>query len=363
METIMHHKRTYRAALGFSLLLAACGDGGASGYGSSDDSASGYDAPAPTVKRDASTPSSSLRDAGARDDQAPEVADAGSGDATVNGALADLALRSGAAFQNYLVDREGRPLYFFANDVPGSSASACTGACLDKWPVFDVKEISVGDGIAKADVSRFLRADGAWQTTFKGRPLYYFASDTAGSGVGGDGVGGRWFVARDYTVFVAAKTDLVPDNASAAAPYMTNRAGRTVYAFKNDTKGSAGGAPISACNDACLDAWPVWKTPGALADLVLPSNMKSADFAQFQRTVAGASVEQLTYRGWPLYFHTPDDMPGETSGHLSGAWRAIDPASFAQPAAAGDAGVAGDAGAASDGGAKSDGGVKSGGGY
>lgn len=351
----MHIKRIDRDALALSLLLAACGDGGASGYGSDGDNANSYDSP--PVRRDASTSSAATRDAGAREEEEtpPVVVDAGPGDATV-AALADLALRSGAAFQNYLVDRQGRPLYFFANDVPGSSASACTGTCLDKWPVFDVKEISLGDGVAKADVSRFMRADGAWQTTFKGRPLYLYASDTGMNGVTGDGVGGRWFVARDYTVFVAAKTDLIPDNASAAAPYMTNRAGRTVYAFKNDTKGNAGGAPVSACNDACLDAWPVWKTPGALAELVLPSNMKSADFTQFERTVAGAALQQLVYRGWPLYFHTPDDMPGETSGHMSGAWRAIDPVTFAQPAAAGDAGVAGDAGTKSDAGAKSSGG-------
>jgi predicted lipoprotein with Yx(FWY)xxD motif len=331
----------YRAALTLSLLLiAACDDSadGAAGYG--DDSYSGNSQPA---VKDAGPTSSAPKPDAAAESQKPEVADASSGDAAAAGS--DLALRSGAAFQNYLVDRQGRPLYFFANDVPGSSASACTGTCLEKWPVFDAKNATLGEGIAAADVSRFMRADGAWQTTFKGRPLYYFLTDATTSGVNGDAVGARWFVARDYTVFLAAKADLVPDAASVAAPFMTNRAGRTVYAFKTDTKGSASTPPTSACNDACLDAWPVWKTPGALADLILPSNMKSADFSQFQRTVAGAAVQQLTYRGWPLYFHTPDDMPGETSGHLTGAWRAIDPVSFAQGTALGDAGTPSDAGA------------------
>ena len=352
----MQNNKLYGAALLLSLLCAAC-------LGADDDAAKGggyYGDDTPSPQKDAGTSSSNsnssageARDSGARsawDGQAVS-ADAASADAATPST--DIALRSGAAFKNYLVDRQGRPLYFFANDVPGSSASTCTGTCLEKWPVFDAKDASLGEGIAAADVARFMRADGAWQTTFKGRPLYYFTSDASMSGVNGDGMGGRWFVARDYTVFLAAKADLVPDAASAAAPFLTNRAGRTLYVFKNDSPARAGSPAVSACSDTCLDAWPVWKTPSALADLVLPSNLKSADFGELPRMVAGASVQQLTFRGWPLYFHTPDDLPGETSGHLTGAWRAIDAASFAQAATTSDAGVAGDAGTSGDAGSRS----------
>jgi predicted lipoprotein with Yx(FWY)xxD motif len=344
METNMQNKGMHRAALTLSLLLmAACEDAGGEGYAGGDGYTSDDRSSAGSTQstgKDAGTGSSSPTREVDRDDDEPEAVDASSPDSAAP--KPDLALQSGAVFKNYLVDRQGRALYFFANDVAGSATSACTTTCLEKWPVFDAKNASLGEGIAAADVGRFMRADGAWQTTFKGRPLYYFATDTATSGATGDGVGTRWFVARDYTVFVAAKADLIPDTASAAAPYMTNRAGRTVYAFKTDT---AGNPPTSSCNDACLDAWPIWKTPSALSELVLPSNMKSADFAQFQRTVAGAAVQQLSYRGWPLYFHTPDDAPGETSGHMTGAWRAIDPASFAQAAAiTSDAGALNDAG-------------------
>jgi predicted lipoprotein with Yx(FWY)xxD motif len=227
----------------------------------------------------------------------------------------------------------GRPLYVFANDVPASSSSACSAACLDKWPVFDAaKEIEVGSGLAASDFSRFQRVDGAWHTTFKGHPLYRFATDAAGSGVTGDGVGSRWYVARDYLAFVASKADLTPQGATAPAPYLTNRVGRTVYVFMNDTKGTASTAPVSACVDTCLDAWPIWNAPATLDSLMLPSSMDTADFGQFERTVAGAAVKQLTYRGWPLYYHTPDLAPGETTGHSSGAWRAIDPTTFAAAA-------------------------------
>jgi len=251
-----------------------------------------------------------------------------------NTAAVDVALKDGAAFQAYLADAMGRPLYMFANDVPGSNSSACAAACLDKWPVFDAKNIQIGTGLMLNDFGRFLRADGSWQTTFKGHPLYRFAMDAAAGGVSGDAAGGRWFVARDYLAFVASKTDLTPEGATAPAPYLTNRAGRTVYVSMNDTAGSAGSPPVSACADKCLDAWPTWNAPATLGSLVLPSFMKAADFGQFQRTVGGASIKQLTYRGWPLYFHTPDAAPGETTGHLSGAWRAIDPTAFAAAGAA-----------------------------
>jgi predicted lipoprotein with Yx(FWY)xxD motif len=251
----------------------------------------------------------------------------------VNTSTADVVLTNGAAFQAYLADAAGRALYMFANDTPGSSSSTCTEACLDKWPVFDAKDLEVGTGLTLSDFGRFLRADGSWQTTFKGHPLYRFAMDSAAGAVSGDAVGGRWFVARDYLAFVASKANLTPQGATAPAPYMTNRMGRTVYVFMNDTAGSNSIPPASACVDKCLDAWPIWNAPATLGSLMLPSSMKAADFGEFTRSVGGAQIKQLTYRGWPLYFHTPDVAPGETTGHLSGAWRAIDPKSFVGPGA------------------------------
>lgn len=247
-------------------------------------------------------------------------------------ATADVELADDA-YSSYLTDAEGLPLYMFANDLPGADSSACTQACLDRWPVFDAKDLAVGAGLANADFSRFERSDGAWQTSFKGRPLYRFAMDEVGNGPQGDGVSGRWFVARDYLVFVAAKADVTPQGAAAPSPYMTNRAGRTVYVFLNDTAAAGSNPPVSACVDGCLDSWPAWNAPATLTGAALPSSVRAADFGQFERTVDGAAVQQLTYRGWPLYFHTPDVAPGTTSGHMSGAWRAIDPTTFASAAA------------------------------
>ena len=264
------------------------------------------------------------------------AATAGSG--TV-GITADIVLLSDAEFAGYLADSDDRALYMFANDVPGTNLSSCTEACLEKWPVFDVKDISVGDGLTATDFARFLRADGAWQTTFKGHPLYYFTMDGDTAEVSGDGVGGRWFVARDYFAFLGAKADLTPEGATAAAPYLTNKIGRTSYVFMKDTVAKGTTKPVSACTGACIDSWPAWPAPPSLSGLILPSTMVATDFSQFDRDVGGTTVKQLTYRGWPLYYYTPDDLAGETSGHLSGAWRAIDPSQFAEtnvPAAPGN---------------------------
>jgi predicted lipoprotein with Yx(FWY)xxD motif len=302
-----------------ALLVAGCdGNSASAPYAGSPEptSSDGYGGYVPPVEPAAAAGSAAVQ--------------AGSG--AVTGAP-NVVLASGGASAAYMTDGSGRALYMFANDVPGTNNSTCTAACLDKWPVFDAKQISVGAGLTASDFNRFQRADGAWQTTFKGHPLYRFATDAAGS-VSGDGAAGRWYVARDYLAFLLAKTDVTPQGASMPAPFMTNRAGRTVYVFMNDTAGAAGKPATSACVDKCLDAWPVWSAPATPGTMVVPSSMNAADFGQLERTVAGAAVKQLTYRGYPLYFHTPDVDPGATSGHMSGAWRAIDPATFPAAAAA-----------------------------
>lgn len=251
----------------------------------------------------------------------------GGGSATAG--ATDIVLLRDSTFDGYLADSDDRALYMFASDVPFANTSACTDACLEKWPAFDAKDISVDSSLATDDFSRFKRADGTWQTAYKGFPLYYFTMDGDTGEVSGDGASGRWFVARDYFAFLGAKSDLTPEGATETAPFLTNRGGRTSYVFMNDKASLAGADPEPACTGACLDAWPLWPAPPSLDDLILPSTLRSTDFAQFSRTVNGKAVNQLTYRGWPLYYFAEDDLPGETAGHLMGAWRAIDPLTFA----------------------------------
>ena len=76
---------------------------------------------------------------------------------------------------NYLADGKGMTLYTFSKDKSGKSA--CTGECLTQWPVFYVKPELVVEGCEQSDFGSFVRDDGAEQTTYKGKPLYYYVKD------------------------------------------------------------------------------------------------------------------------------------------------------------------------------------------
>jgi len=94
----------------------------------------------------------------------------------------------------FLTDRMGNTLYYFAKDTSGTSA--CTGACLEKWPAFSAGPISAPSVLDPADFSSLTRADGMNQTTFIGRPLYYFANDTKPGDTNGEGFNNLWYVAN-----------------------------------------------------------------------------------------------------------------------------------------------------------------------
>jgi predicted lipoprotein with Yx(FWY)xxD motif len=97
----------------------------------------------------------------------------------------------------YLVDAEGKTLYYFTNDtVPGASVCG-TGGCLENWPVFGPAEgqgFAPGEGVTGV-LGSFTRADDIIQATYDGRPLYYFIGDQAAGDTTGQGLGDVWFVA------------------------------------------------------------------------------------------------------------------------------------------------------------------------
>lgn len=84
----------------------------------------------------------------------------------------------------------GFTLYVFDDDL-GMTGSACNDTCATNWP-----PVLVTDGNAGMlpNLGMVERDDGSMQATFKGRPLYYFASDMAVGDMTGQGVGGKWWV-------------------------------------------------------------------------------------------------------------------------------------------------------------------------
>ena len=92
----------------------------------------------------------------------------------------------------FLTDAKGMALYSFAKDTPG--ISACSGDCVTKWPLYFREQVAVTPGLKVEDFSTITRADGAKQTAYKGKPLYYFFQDKAPGEVKGHKLNNVWFL-------------------------------------------------------------------------------------------------------------------------------------------------------------------------
>lgn len=118
---------------------------------------------------------------------------ASSSPAASTAAGAEMKTASSSAGQ-IVVDSKGMSLYIFTKDVKDSGTSACTGACLQAWPVFTTTSDAPGvDGVT-GTVGTIATPDGKKQVTLNGMPLYYYAKDKAAGDVTGQGVGGVWYL-------------------------------------------------------------------------------------------------------------------------------------------------------------------------
>ncbi|MGZ6005242.1 MAG: COG4315 family predicted lipoprotein [Candidatus Saccharimonadales bacterium] len=88
---------------------------------------------------------------------------------------------SDSSVGQYLADGSGKPLYTYGADTSG--VSNCSGSCLSSWPAYAPGPTTS----LPANVTIIKRSDGSSQYAYKGLPLYYFTSDSAGQ-VSGDGV-------------------------------------------------------------------------------------------------------------------------------------------------------------------------------
>ncbi len=217
----------------------------------------------------------------------------------------------------YLVGPDGRTLYEFTRDVtPG--VSACTGGCLDAWPplaVADGVSVVAGDGVT-GTLGVITRDDGTMQATYRGRPLYYFASDTAAGDTNGQGVNGVWFVAAvdgslppnpPALTLQTATTDL--------GTFLTGRDGLTTYFFAADTTPG-----VSTCSGDCLTAWPPVTVPPG--NTVAPGDGVTGVVGLITGTDGST---QVSYDGHPLYYFASDTAAGDTNGQgVKGVWFVAD---------------------------------------
>jgi len=93
---------------------------------------------------------------------------------------------------NYLTDNNDMALYTFDKDT--NNKSNCYNGCETKWPVFytDINKLNLPMGIKTADFGTIKRDNGAMQTTYKSKPLYYFFKDSKAKDTNGDWAKGVW---------------------------------------------------------------------------------------------------------------------------------------------------------------------------
>lgn len=98
-------------------------------------------------------------------------------------------MNGGMEVGNYLADPTGGSLYILTSDTPGTAdsdpVSACTGGCVDNWPLFAPAELIAPSLVDSEELSVFERADGQLQATFRGMPLYLFAGDAQPGDIAG----------------------------------------------------------------------------------------------------------------------------------------------------------------------------------
>lgn len=220
----------------------------------------------------------------------------------------DVHLDSNAAVGKHIVDKDGKSLYYFSNDVNGQSG--CTGGCLTNWPVYysDSATTTYSDGLSASDFKTITTSTGEKQTTYKGWPLYYYAPSGIAEAPGeikGEAVGNIWFVAKtNYSITIAnyqltgANGTNYLSNYSAGngrTSYLCDERGNTLYFFARDSAFKNKYTRVDFSNNA---TWPIYE----MENITVPSTLDKTLFVV--TTFNGR--KQLTYKGWPLYYYGPD---------------------------------------------------------
>jgi len=99
---------------------------------------------------------------------------------------------------DYLVDENGMTLYYFNNDDNENEASNCYGRCAETWMPFyvEVESMYLPDRLSIYDFFTTRRADGEFQTTYKGWPLYLYINDINAGDINGQGIDYAWYAMR-----------------------------------------------------------------------------------------------------------------------------------------------------------------------
>ena len=215
---------------------------------------------------------------------------------------------SNVTLGKHLVDKDGKSLYYFSNDVNG--LSNCTGGCLTNWPIYyaDMATTTFSNGLNAADFKTMITLQGVPQTTYKGWPLYYYAPAGVAEAAGetkGEGVGNVWFVAKTNYSITVANYQLTGVNGinylgnytagNGRTNYFCDEKGNTLYSFGRDSAFKNKYTRADFSNNA---VWPIYETE----NITVPSTLDKSLF----EVITFNGKKQLTYKGWPLYYYGPD---------------------------------------------------------
>jgi len=95
------------------------------------------------------------------------------------------------------------------------------------------------------------------------------------------------------------------DNAN-IGKYLADSKGMALYYFTKDQPGK------SNCSGQCLVNWPAFSSK----DFQVPKGFNKSDFGTIKREDNG--VEQVTYKGYPLYYYISDKAKGDVTGQAVG---------------------------------------------
>jgi len=222
-----------------------------------------------------------------------------------------IKLGSSASLGSFLIDANGKTLYYFANDINGKSN--CTGVCSTIWKPFYASNIIVPSDLNVTDFGQITNIAGTNQTTYKGWPLYYYSGDNNSGDTNGQSVQNIWFVASSpfYNVLLMNNTN--------SKTYLSNVNGEALYYFKSDTRGSSTTDPVSKCTGTCLNTWTIFDQ----SQVVAPVFLSASDFTKFTRV---DNTTQLAYKGYPLYLYSGDTQSGDIKGDgLNKLWYLVKP--------------------------------------
>ncbi|MGW2564578.1 SCO0930 family lipoprotein [Streptomyces sp. NPDC001514] len=118
--------------------------------------------------------------------------------------LAGLSVRKDPKLGDIIVDKNGMTVYRFKKDSAWPMKTACTGACLEKWPVVSPVDKNDAEGILKKGFVTFDRPDGIQQQTIDCWPIYTYSGDSKPGDTNGQGVGGTWYAVSPQGKLVGA---------------------------------------------------------------------------------------------------------------------------------------------------------------